>query len=88
MKEFRGDLNVDVLPHDTYGIERVVMFRSLGKRVRECAMKHYNYVVTVGDEELKNNMLSIRSRQQKEISQMSLADFKDLLQKELIRDVE
>lgn len=51
-------------------------------------MKHYNYVVTVGEEELKNGVLSIRSREKKELSQLSLDKFKDELHKELIQDVE
>lgn len=60
----------------------------MGKRVRECAMKHYNYVVTIGEEELKKNLLSIRSREEKELIQLSLDSFKEELRKELIRNVE
>lgn len=62
--------------------------RSLSKRVRECSMKHYNYVVTVGDEELKSHLLSIREREKKEITKQTLETFKEELQKELSRNVE
>ena len=62
--------------------------RSLSKRVRECSMKHYNYVVTVGDEELKSHLLSIREREKKEIIKQTLDSFKEELQKELSRNVE
>ena len=37
-------------------------YRSLSKRVRECSMKHYNYVVTVGDEELKILVINLKVR--------------------------
>lgn len=62
--------------------------RSLSKRVRECSMKHYNYVVTVGDEELKSHLLSIREREKKEITKQTLETFKEEIQKELSRNVE
>ena len=62
--------------------------RSLSKRVRECSMKHYNYVVTVGDEELKSHLLSIREREKKEITKQTLDSFEEELQKELSRNVE
>ena len=63
-------------------------YRSLSKRVRECSMKHYNYVVTDGDEELKNHLLWIREREKKEIIKQTLDSFKEELQKELSRNVE
>ena len=50
-------------------------------------MKHYNYVVTVGAEELQSNTLSIRSREQKDLLQLSLQAFEELLKKELQEDV-
>lgn len=51
-------------------------------------MKRYNYVVTVGDEELKKHILSIRSREKKDLLQLSLEEFKDALNTELIQNVE
>lgn len=69
--------------HDNW----ISLRRSLGKRVRECSMKHYNYVVTVGAEELQSNTLSIRSREQKDLLQLSLQAFEELLKKELQEDV-
>lgn len=57
--------------------------RTLSKRIRECTMKHYNYMVTIGDEELTNKLLSVRSREEKDIEQLSLASFKSKILSEL-----
>ena len=46
-------------------------------------MKHYNYMVTIGDEELTNKLLSVRSREEKDIEQLSLASFKSKILSEL-----
>lgn len=59
------------------------MDRSLGKRIRECTMKHYNYMVTVGEEEVKNKTLSVRSRGSKDIQHISVPSFRENLLAEL-----
>lgn len=46
-------------------------------------MKHYNYMVTVGDEELTNKLISVRSREEKDIEQLSLASLKSKILSEL-----
>ena len=46
-------------------------------------MKHYNYMVTVGDEELTNKLISVRAREEKDIKQLSLASFKSKILSEL-----
>lgn len=55
----------------------------MSKRIRDCSAKHYNYMVTVGDSEVKNRVLSIRSRGEKETKSLSPEDFEEKLRKEL-----
>lgn len=46
-------------------------------------MKHYNYIVAVGDEEVSSSMLSVRSRGSKEGKSMSVDAIKKQLDEEL-----
>lgn len=62
---------------------RFVTTSSLSKRIRDCSAKHYNYMVTVGDSEVKNRVLSIRKRGEKETKLLSLEEFEAKLRKEL-----
>lgn len=59
------------------------MGRSLGKRIRECTMKHYNYMVTVGEEEVKNKTLSVRLRGSKDMQHVSVPSFRKEILDEL-----
>jgi len=62
---------------------RFVTTSSLSKRIRDCSAKHYNYMVTVGDSEVKNRVLSIRKRGEKETKSLSPEEFEAKLRKEL-----
>ena len=57
--------------------------RSLSRRIRECTTKHYNFMVTVGNAEVEKNVLSVRSRGEKESVSLSLNQFSDTIEKEL-----
>lgn len=46
-------------------------------------MKHYNYMVAIGDEEMSNNTLSVRSRGSKEGKSMDISQFTKELEVEL-----
>lgn len=46
-------------------------------------MKHYNYMVTVGEEEVKNKTLSVRSRGSKDIQHISVPSFREEILTEL-----
>jgi threonyl-tRNA synthetase len=48
---------------------------SLGKRVRTAEMQKVPYMITIGDEEIKNNSLNIRSYSDKSQTEMKAADF-------------
>lgn len=50
---------------------------SLGKKVREAEKSYYNYVLVVGEEEQKSNMVSIRGRGQKDYGKSGTDDFLD-----------
>ena len=46
-------------------------------------MKHYNYMVAIGDEEMGSNTLSVRSRGSKEGKSMASSEFSKELEAEL-----
>lgn len=46
-------------------------------------MKHYNYMITVGNAEVEKNVLSVRSRGEKDSVSLSLNQFSDRIEKEL-----
>ncbi len=46
-------------------------------------MKHYNYMVAIGDEEMGSKTLSVRSRGSKEGKSMAISEFSKELEAEL-----
>jgi threonyl-tRNA synthetase len=55
---------------------------SLGKKVRDAQMEKVNYIVTVGDKEVKNKVLAIRNREGKTSFDVPLQEFLEELKKE------
>tara|TARA_Y100000310_G_scaffold338650_1_gene428935 strand:- start:19345 stop:21051 length:1707 start_codon:yes stop_codon:yes gene_type:complete len=48
---------------------------SMGKKAREAQVQKFNYLVTVGDNEKKAGKIAVRSRESKEIIEMSVEEF-------------
>ena len=59
------------------------MCRSVSKRIRECSNKHYNYMITIGNEEVEKENLAVRTRGERETASLTLEQFKEKIQKEL-----
>ena len=56
---------------------------TLGKKIREAETKKIPYIVVIGDEEIKTNMLSVRRRKTKENKTENIENLISLLQKEI-----
>ena len=56
---------------------------TLGKRIREAEMKKIPYILVVGDQEKQSNSVSVRSRQNKQMGEMSFDQFLEQIKKEI-----
>jgi threonyl-tRNA synthetase len=56
---------------------------SMGKKVREAQIERFNYILTVGEQEMKENKVAIKKRDSKEIITMTLEEFKEKIKKEI-----
>ncbi|MGK0232306.1 MAG: threonyl-tRNA synthetase [Patescibacteria group bacterium] len=81
-KEYAGKVHEELF---TSGFESELDDRnlSMGKKAREASIQRFNYIVTVGAEEMASNTIAVKIRGEKEINKMSLDDFKVQLAKEI-----
>jgi threonyl-tRNA synthetase len=56
---------------------------SMGKKAREAQVQKFNYLVTVGENEKKSGKLAVRSRESKDIVEMSVEEFVEKLKGEI-----
>jgi threonyl-tRNA synthetase len=56
---------------------------SLGKKAREAQVQRFNYLVTIGEAEKKEKMISVRSRDSKDLKQMKVEDFIEKLKSKI-----
>jgi threonyl-tRNA synthetase len=56
---------------------------SVNKKIREAQMAQINYMLTVGDKEVENRKISLRTRDNVVHGEMELSDFISTLQKEM-----
>jgi threonyl-tRNA synthetase len=56
---------------------------SIGKKVREASIQRFNYIITIGENEAKDKILAIKTRDKKEIEKMKLEGFIDRLNVEI-----
>ncbi|MBI3231743.1 MAG: threonine--tRNA ligase [Candidatus Doudnabacteria bacterium] len=56
---------------------------SVGKKIREASLQKIPYQIIVGDKELKNKKISVRSREGKDLGLMSLKKFAEKLNTEI-----
>jgi len=64
-------------------IEIDVRNEKIGFKIREAQLEKVPYMIIIGDKEVEQNVLSIRSRKQSDMGSMQLEDFIVLLQKEI-----
>lgn len=67
--------------HD-FAVEVDCSSESVSKKIREAQLSQANYVITVGDQELENNTLAVRSRSGQRVAGLSMAEFVNVLEQE------
>ena len=55
----------------------------IGYKIREAQMQKVPYMLVIGEKEVENNNVSIRSRKDGDIGQMSVEEFKDKIKTEI-----
>jgi len=66
-----------------YQVELNDKSESMGKKAREASIQRFNYILTVGENEMKENKVAIKARDSKEIITMSLEEFKQKVNSEI-----
>ena len=56
---------------------------TIGKRIREAELEKIPYILVVGDKEIKNNSVAVRTRGKNVISSQKLSDFLQKIQKKI-----
>ena len=72
-KLFENDVRVDIDTSDT----------SLNKKIRNAEKLHINYIVVVGDKEVQNQSVAVRSYRTKKITQLTVWQFSQILLDEI-----
>jgi threonyl-tRNA synthetase len=57
----------------------------IGFKIREHTIQRVPYMIVVGDKEVEQNQVAVRTRTGDDLGVMSISDFEDLLQKEVTR---
>ncbi|BFM48578.1 threonine--tRNA ligase [Marinomonas sp. THO17] len=57
----------------------------IGFKIREHTLQRVPYMIVIGDKEVENQQVAVRTRSGEDLGVMSISDFEDLLQKEVAR---
>ncbi|RBO82003.1 threonine--tRNA ligase [Marinomonas aquiplantarum] len=57
----------------------------IGFKIREHTLQRVPYMIVIGDKEVENQQVAVRTRTGEDLGVMSISDFEDLLQKEVAR---
>lgn len=66
-----------------FGVELDSRNESIGKKVREASIQRFNYMLTIGEVEVSEKVVSVKSRDEKEIVKMTIDEFVDNLKEEV-----
>jgi threonyl-tRNA synthetase len=55
----------------------------IGYKIREAQLEKIPYMLVIGDKEMDNNMVAVRSRKEGDLGAMSLNDFMDKIDQEI-----
>lgn len=73
----------DVLYLENFEVELDDRNMSIGKKVREAQINRYNYIVTIGENEIKNNKIAVKKRDSENIEEYELNNFIEKIKKEI-----
>ena len=65
-------------------VEMDLRHESVGYKIREARLERNPYMLVIGDKELEENMLSVRSRDEGQLADMSIEDFIERLLDEVV----
>ena len=74
---------VDELTDKGFRIEIDDRNEKIGYKIREAQLQKVPYMLVVGDKEIENNQVGVRSRKDGDIGSMSLSDFEEKLDREV-----
>ncbi len=73
----------DKLFDEGFRVEKDFSNESIGKKVRNASIERFNYIVTVGEDEVKAGEIAVKSRDSGKLEKMKLVDFVGLLDGEV-----
>ena len=74
---------VDELTDKGFRIEIDDRNEKIGYKIREAQLQKVPYMLVVGDKEIENNQVGVRSRKDGDIGAMSIRDFEEKLDREV-----
>jgi threonyl-tRNA synthetase len=82
-KEYAQKIHKDLFDSG-FQVELNDKSESMGKKAREAQIQRFNYLLTVGEKEMKENKIAVRKRDSKEITTMTLEEFREKIKKEVL----
>ena len=82
-KEYASEVHADLFAAG-FEAELDVRNLSMGKKAREASIARFNYIVTVGADEMAEKQVAVKKRDSKDIVKMSLDEFKAQMKSEII----
>ena len=79
--EFSKKIQEELLP-ESWVVEIDDNTESIGKKVRQAQIEQWNYILVIGDKEIESGSFNIRTRENKQISDLSLNVFIQKLKEE------
>ena len=67
-----------------YRVELDLRNESIGKKVRDASIERFNYIVSVGENEIQNNSLAVKARDEKNAENFSFEEFLKKLKMKII----
>lgn len=65
-----------------FHVELMDSHESVGKKIREAQLMQVNYMLTIGDKELENKTINLRTRENAVLGEISFDSFLEMLEKE------
>lgn len=56
---------------------------SVSKKIRQAQLLQYNYMLTIGDKEMEDNKINVRTRSNQVVGEMDLKDFISIIEQEI-----
>ena len=78
-----GEFIHDNLKKEGFRVELDLRNEKIGSKIRDHTLKKVPYLVIIGDKEVENNILSVRSQNGKDLGKMDLDKFLGILRQEL-----